>query len=333
MPAKFYCDADADLELLRQKTIAVIGYGSQGRAQALNLRDSGCEVVAAELSDTRNYQLALADGFQPLAAAEAAAQGEIIALLLPDETLPEVFARDIRPALPPDAALVFAHGFNVRFGLLDVPPDVPLLLVAPLGPGSAVRGEYVSGRGVPGLVACRPENDEHVLRLALAYAKGIGCTRTSIILTTFAEETETDLFAEQVVLCGGLSALVQAAFDTLVEAGYQPEIAYLACLHELRAVVELLQRGGLAQLFESISRTARYGALTRGPRLITEQTRAEMQRILEEIRSGRFAHEWLAAAQSGLEKAELPKPVDRDSLLEQVGWRLRATLFSAKTEK
>jgi len=333
MPAKFYFDVQADLDLLRQKTIAVIGYGSQGRAQALNLRDSGCKVITAEPPHTHNYQLALSDGFQPLSTAEAVARSEIAALLLPDELLPDVFAREIRPALSPDKVLVFAHGFNVHFSLLDLPAEMKLLLVAPLGPGPAVRSEYVSGGGVAGLVACRPENDDLALRLALAYAKGIGCTRTGLIHTTFAEETETDLFAEQAVLCGGLSALVQAAFDTLVQAGYQPEIAYLACLYELRAIVELMHVGGPGQLFRSISRTAGYGALTRGPRLITAQTRAEMKEILEEIRDGRFAREFLAEGQAHAEKPPLLGQTGQSNLLEQVSRRLRELFFSSKSAK
>ncbi len=298
MPAKIHYDQDADLALLAGKTIAVLGYGSQGQAQAQNLRDSGCNVIVAQLPGTANHRQAIEDGFQPLSAAEATKQADLIAILLPDELQAEVFRSEIRPNLSPGDVLICAHGFNVRFGQFDVPQGVSTALVAPLGPGSLVRAEFVRGSGVPCLIALAAHAAPDALGIALAYAKAIGGTRLGAIETTFAEETETDLFAEQAITCGGLSALIKAAFETLVEAGYQPEIAYFVCVHEVRQIVELICRGGLSHMRECISNTAEYGDYTRGPRIVTAETKAEMKRILAEIQDGRFARQWLVEAAS-----------------------------------
>ncbi len=326
MAAKIYSDKDADLSLLISKTIAVLGYGSQGRAQAQNLRDSGCRVIVAEPPETANYQQAIKDGFQPLSAAEAVRRADVVAMLLPDELQPEIFRHEIRDNLSPGKVLVFAHGFSVRFGQLDVPQGVSTVLVSPMGPGSLVRAAYVRGEGVPCLIALGKGAGPDALQLALAYAKAIGGTRAGAIETTFVEETETDLFAEQAVLCGGLSALVKAGFETLVEAGYQPEIAYFACVQEVKQIVDLIYLGGLDYMRHAISNTAEYGDRTRGPRIITEETKAEMKRILEEIRDGRFAREWLDESRSGAATLEALRRQERDHAVEAVGRQVRKLL-------
>jgi ketol-acid reductoisomerase len=348
MPAKIHSDQDADLALLNSKTIAVLGYGSQGHAQAQNLHDSGCRVIVAELPDTAGYRRAVEDGFQPLSTAEAVRQADVIAVLLPDEVQPDVFRREIRPNLSPGKVLVFAHGFSVRFGQLDVPEGVATVLVAPLGPGTLVRAAYLRGQGVPCLVAvhCTPhapregvsEGASHspreetavtrsVTSTMLAYAKAIGGTRAGAIETTFAEETETDLFAEQVVLCGGLGALMKAGFETLVEAGYQPEIAYFSCVQEVKQIVDLVYEGGLAHMRRMISNTAEYGDLTRGPRVIDAAARAKMGRILAEIRDGGFAREWLAESRSGAATLEALRRQQETHPIEAVGQPVRDLLL------
>ena len=270
MPAKIYYDKDADLALLKDKTIAILGYGSQGHAHAQNLRDSGCKVIVAELPETANYELAVKDGFQPVSAAEAAKAADIITILAPDELQADIFRTQIRDHLSPGNVLICSHGFNVHFGQFEVPKGVSTVLVAPKGPGHLVRAEFVRGAGVPCLIALGEGAGKDALAIGLAYAKGIGGTRAGVIETTFAEETETDLFGEQVVLCGGVSALVKAGFETLVEAGYQPEMAYFECIHELKLIVDLIYQGGLNYMRYSISNTAEYGDYTRGPRIITD---------------------------------------------------------------
>ena len=320
---KIYTDNDADLSLLAGKTIAVVGYGSQGHAQAQNLRDSGCKVIVAEPAGTANHQQALKDGFRPTSAAEAARQADVVAMLLPDQLQPEIFGDEIRDRLSPGKVLVFAHGFSMCFGQLDMPQGVSAVLVAPMGPGKLVRAAYVRGEGVPCLIALGDGASPDALPIALAYAKGIGATRAGAIESTFAEETETDLFAEQAVLCGGLSALVKAGFETLVEAGYQPEIAYFACVHEVKQIVDLVYQGGLDEMRRSISNTAEYGDRTRGPRIITHQTKAEMKRILEEIRDGRFAHEWMCESRSGAAALEALRRLDQGDPIEVVGRKMR----------
>ncbi len=333
MPATMFYDQDADLGLLKGKTIAIIGYGSQGHAQAQNLRDSGCDVVVGQRPGSANHDLAVKDGFKPVSAAEAAAAGDLVNILLPDEVQGEVYARDIRPGLKPGDLLLCSHGFNIHFGQVIPPDGVDSALIAPKGPGHLVRSEYVRGGGVPCLIAtgdgCSPQGKT----LALAYAKGIGGTRGGVLQTTFAEETETDLFGEQVVLCGGVSALVKMGFETLVEAGYQPESAYFECMHELKLIVDLIYQGGLNYMRYSISNTAEYGDYTRGPRIVTEQTRAEMKKILHEIQSGQFAREWILENKAGRPGFLATKRREREHPIEQVGKRLRGlmTWIDSKT--
>ncbi len=329
MPAKIYSDRDADLAWLLNKTIAVLGYGSQGHAHALNLRDSGCKVVVAEPPDTANHARAVGDGFEPISVAEAAGRADVIAVLLPDQLQPEIFRNDIRDRLSPGKALVFAHGFSVRFGRLDVPEGVASILVAPLGPGNLVRAAFVRGEGVPCLIAAdgaAKGRSPDALKIALAYAKAIGATRAGAIETTFAEETDTDLFAEQTVICGGVGALMKAGFETLVEAGYQPEIAYFTCLHEVKQIVDLIYQGGLEFMRRSISNTAEYGDRTRGPRIITDETKAEMKRILDEIQDSRFADEWLRESRSGQATLTALRQREQDHPVEAVGRRMRALM-------
>jgi ketol-acid reductoisomerase len=326
MPATMFYDQDADLGLLKGKTIAIIGYGSQGHAQAQNLRDSGCEVVVGQRPGSANYDLAVKDGFKPVSASEAAEAGDLVNILLPDEVQGEVYTRDIKPHLRPGDLLLCSHGFNIHFGQVVPPPGVDSALVAPKGPGHLVRSEYVKGGGVPCLIAtsddCTPQGNA----LALAYAKGIGGTRGGVLQTTFAEETETDLFGEQVVLCGGVSALVKMGFETLVEAGYQPESAYFECLHELKLIVDLMYQGGLNYMRYSISNTAEYGDYTRGPRIVNEQTRVEMKKILSEIQSGQFAREWILENKAGQPGFKATKRREREHPVEQVGKRLRGLM-------
>jgi ketol-acid reductoisomerase len=323
MPAKIYYDQDADLALLKNKTIAILGYGSQGHAHAQNLRDSGLKVVVAELPGTPNYAQAVQDGFKPLSTEEAARQGDLVTILLPDELQADAFRSQIRDQLSPGNLVVCSHGFNVHFGQFEVPEGVSTVLVAPKGPGHLLRAEYVRGAGVPCLIALGEKAGPDVLQLGLAYAKGIGGTRAGVIETTFAEETETDLFGEQVVLCGGLSALLKAGYEILVEAGYQPEMAYFECVHELKLIVDLIYQGGLSYMRYSISNTAEYGDYTRGPRIITDQTKAEMRRILEEIRDGRFAREWILENKANAPSFKALRRRERAHQVEQVGRGLR----------
>ncbi|MGA2618963.1 MAG: ketol-acid reductoisomerase [Thermoguttaceae bacterium] len=323
MPAKIYYDKDADLSLLKGKTIAILGYGSQGHAHAQNLRDSGVKVIVAELPGTPNGDLAVEHGFQPLSIAEATRQADIITILLPDELQGDIFRAQIRDNLKPGSIVVCSHGFNVHYGQFDVPPGISTILVAPKGPGHLLRAEFVRGAGVPCLIALGEAAAKEAFATGLAYAKGIGGTRAGVIETTFAEETETDLFGEQVVLCGGLSALAKAGFETLVEAGYQPEMAYFECVHELKLIIDLIYQGGLNYMRYSISNTAEYGDYTRGPRIITAETKAEMKRILEEIRDGRFAREWLLENRVNAPAFKAMRRRERSHLVEQVGRGLR----------
>jgi ketol-acid reductoisomerase len=326
MPARIYYDKDADLALLQDKTIAILGYGSQGHAHAQNLRDSGLSVVVAELPGTPNFDQAVKDGFKPLRTEEAAEQGDIVTILLPDELQADAFRSQIRDHLSPGDVVVCSHGFNVHFGQFEVPKGVSTILVAPKGPGHLLRAEYVRGAGVPCLIALGEGAGRDALPLGLAYAKGIGGTRAGVIETTFAEETETDLFGEQVVLCGGVSALVKAGYEILVEAGYQPEMAYFECVHELKLIVDLIYQGGLNYMRYSISNTAEYGDYTRGPRIITEETKAEMRRILEEIQSGRFAREWILENKANQPTFQALRRRDRNHLIEKVGRELRSMM-------
>ena len=326
MAAKIFYDKDADLALLKGKTIAILGYGSQGHAQALNLRDSGCQVVIAELPGTKNYDLAVSHGFQPLSVEEATKRGDLINILLPDELQADVYRAHVRPNLQPGNVLMCSHGFNVHYGQVEPPPGVATLLVAPKGPGHLVRSEFVKGGGVPCLIAIGANATEATLALGLAYAKGIGGTRGGVIQTSFAEETETDLFGEQAVLCGGVTELVKAAFDTLVEAGYQPEMAFFECLHELKLIVDLFYQGGLSYMRYSVSNTAEYGDYTRGPRIINQQTRAEMKKILQEVQSGEFAREWILENKAGAPMFKAYRRREQKLLIEEVGRRLRGLM-------
>jgi len=326
MAAKIFYDKDADLSVLKGKTIAILGYGSQGHAQALNLRDSGCQVVISELPGTKNYDLAVSHGFQPLTIEEATKRGDLINILLPDELQGDIYRASIRPHLQPGNVLMCSHGFNIHYGQVEPPPGVATLLVAPKGPGHLVRSEYVKGGGVPCLIAVGAGATEETLAQGLAYAKGIGGTRGGVIQTTFAEETETDLFGEQAVLCGGVSELVKAAFDTLVEAGYQPEMAFFECLHELKLIVDLFYQGGLSYMRYSVSNTAEYGDYSRGPRIINDQTRAEMKKILKEVQSGEFAREWILENKAGAPVFKAHRRREQKLLIEEVGRRLRGLM-------
>jgi ketol-acid reductoisomerase len=327
MPAQIYYDQDADLGLLKGKTIAIIGYGSQGHAQAQNLKDSGCDVIVGQRPGSPNYDLAVSHGFKPVSAAEAAKAGDLVNILLPDEVQGDIYRADILPNLKPGNVLLCSHGFNIHFSQIVPPKGVDVALVAPKGPGHLVRSEYVKGGGVPCLIAtleghCTPGGEA----LALAYAKGIGGTRGGVLRTTFSEETETDLFGEQVVLCGGVSALVKMGFETLVEAGYQPESAYFECMHELKLIVDLMYQGGLNYMRYSISNTAEYGDYTRGPRIITEDTREEMRKILKEIQTGQFAREWILENKANQAGFKATRKRERSHLIEEVGKRLRALM-------
>jgi len=326
MPAKIYYDNDADLSLLKGKTIAILGYGSQGHAQAQNLRDSGCEVVIGQRPGSRNYELAVAHGFEPVAVEEATRRADLVNILLPDEVQADIYREKIRPHLKRGNILMCSHGFNVHFGQVVAPDGVDTLLVAPKGPGHLVRSEFEKGGGVPCLIAMSPGAREETLKVGLAYAKGIGGTRGGVIETTIAEETETDLFGEQVVLCGGVSELVKAGFETLVEAGYQPEMAYFECLHELKLIVDLFYQGGLSYMRYSVSNTAEYGDYTRGPRIVTQETREEMKRILREIQTGQFAREWILENKAGAPAFQAMRRRDRGLLIEQVGRQLRSLM-------
>ncbi|MBM4074728.1 MAG: ketol-acid reductoisomerase [Planctomycetes bacterium] len=323
MAAKVYYDDDADLSLLKGKTISILGYGSQGHAQAQNLRDSGCTVVIGQRPGSKNYDLAVSHGFKPVSLAEATKQGDLVNILLPDEVQGDAYRNDIRPNLKPNALLMCSHGFNLHFGQVVPPQGIDCALVAPKGPGHLVRSEYEKGGGVPSLIALSPGASETSRKLALAYAKGIGGTRGGVIETTIAEETETDLFGEQVVLCGGVSALIKAAFETLVEAGYQPEMAYFECMHELKLIVDLFYQGGLNYMRYSVSNTAEFGDYTRGPRIVNDQTKEEMKKILHEIQTGQFAKEWILENKANQASFQAIKRRERSHQVEEVGKQLR----------
>jgi len=326
MPATIFYDNDADLSLLKDKTVAILGYGSQGHAQAQNLRDSGCNVVIGQRPGSPNYELAVSHGFEPLPIDEATKRAQLVNILLPDEVQGDLFRDHICEHLSVGDILMCSHGFNVHFGQVEAPQGVDALLVAPKGPGHLVRSEFERGGGVPCLIAVGEGASEETKKLGLAYAKGIGGTRGGVLETTFAEETETDLFGEQVVLCGGVSELVKAAFETLVEAGYQPEMAYFECLHELKLIVDLFYQGGLNYMRYSVSNTAEYGDYSRGPRIVNEQTRAEMKRILSEIQNGQFAREWILENRAGAPAFKAIRRRERALEIEHVGRRLRSLM-------
>lgn len=326
MSVKMYYEKDCNPEALKGKTVAIIGYGSQGHAQAQNLRDSGFKVIVSDLEGSDNYKLAVEHGFTPVTANEAAKQADIIQLLLPDELQKKVYEAEIKDEMKAGKALVFSHGFNIHFKQIVPPADVDVFMVAPKGPGHLVRRQYEEGAGVPALIAIFQDASGNAKEMALAHAYGIGAARAGVIETSFREETETDLFGEQVVLCGGLSELIRAGFDTLVEAGYKPEMAYFECLHEVKLITDLIFEGGIANMRSSISDTAEYGDLTRGRRIITEDTRKEMKNILGEIQDGTFANEWIAENENGRPVYSKIKKKDEEHLLEKVGASIRSMM-------
>ena len=321
--AKIYYDKDADLGLLKDKTVAIIGYGSQGHAHALNLHDSGVNVVVGLYEGSKSRAKAEADGLTVMSVADAAEAADVVMMLIPDTSQRQVYAEHIAPHLKAGDTLMFAHGFNIHFGQINPPEYVDVSMVAPKAPGHRVRELYVEGAGTPALVAVERDASGHALAQALAYAKALGVTRAGVLETTFAEETETDLFGEQAVLCGGVTALVKAGFDTLTEAGYQPEIAYFEVLHELKLIVDLMYQGGMSYMWYSVSDTAEHGGYTAGPRIITDETRAEMRKLLEEIRSGEYARRWMAENEAGRPNFNKMRQAERGLLIEQVGARLR----------
>jgi ketol-acid reductoisomerase len=325
-PVRVYYDADADRGRLAGRTIAIIGYGSQGHAHALNLRESGAKVIVGLRRGGASWERAQAAGLDIRPVAEAAERADVVMMLVPDQDGRAIYEAGVAQGLRPGNTLMFAHGFNIHYGEIVPPAGVDVTMVAPKSPGHLVRSEFEAGRGVPGLVAVHQDASGQALANALAYASGIGCTRAGVIETSFREETETDLFGEQAVLCGGVTALVKAGFETLTKAGYRPEMAYFECLHELKLIVDLMYRGGLGFMRYSISDTAEYGDYTRGPRVITDETRAEMQRILEAIQDGSFAKEWLAENRAGRPNFERARQADKDHEIERVGAELRAMM-------
>ena len=324
--ATIYYDEDADLKLLKGKKVAVIGYGSQGHAHALNLRDSGVDVRVGLYTASRSWSEVSKAGLEVAAVDEASKWADLVMMLIPDTSQKDVYERHVEPNLMPGNALFFAHGFNIHFNQIVPPDEVDVCMVAPKGPGHLVRRTYTEGIGVPSLVAIYQDATGKALEVALSYAKGLGATRAGVIQTTFAEETETDLFGEQTVLCGGVSELVKAGFETLVEAGYQPEIAYFECLHELKLIVDLMYEGGLSGMRYSVSDTAEYGDYSRGPRVISSDVRAEMGKILAEVQGGEFAREWILENQAGRPAFLARRNADHDLLLEKVGAELRAMM-------
>lgn len=330
--AKIYYENQADLSLLQGKKVAVIGYGSQGHAHALNLRDSGVDVRVGLPAGSKSRAKAEAEGLRVLTTAEAAAEADIIMILLPDPIQGQVYRDDIAPTLKPGDTLMFAHGFNIRFGQIVPPPEIDVSMVAPKAPGHRVREVYKEGSGVPALVAVQQDASGKALATALAYAKALGSTRAGVLETTFAEETETDLFGEQAVLCGGVSELVKAGFQTLVEAGYQPEIAYFECMHELKLIVDLMYQGGLSYMRYSVSDTAEWGDYVSGPKIITDETRATMRQILANIQSGAFAEEWMEEYHEGRPHFFARRKQEQTGQIEEVGKGLRSmmTFLNAK---
>jgi ketol-acid reductoisomerase len=325
MATMFY-DKQADLSLLNGKTVAVIGYGSQGHAHALNLRDSGVKVVVGLHAASKSRAKAEADGLTVLSVADAAKQANMIMLLIPDTQQAAIYEQSIAPNLQPGNTLMFAHGFNIRYGQIKPPANVDVSMVAPKAPGHRVREVFVEGGGVPGLVAVEQNASGKALENALAYAKGIGCTRAGVIQTTFAEETETDLFGEQVILCGGVTGLIRASFETLIKAGYQPEIAYFECLHELKLIVDLIYQGGLSYMWYSVSDTAEHGGYTAGERIVPDSIREEMMGILQEIQDGTYARKWIEENKNGRPWFNQRRQQERSHMVEQVGKELRSMM-------
>ncbi|MFP4976330.1 ketol-acid reductoisomerase [Paenibacillus sp. CN-4] len=329
MAVTTYYEQDADLSVLKGKTIAVIGYGSQGHAQAQNLRDSGLQVVIG-LREGKSFETAKNDGFEVLPVAEAVSRADVVQILMPDETQAAVYKNEIEPNLKSGAALMFSHGFNVHFGQIVAPKDADVLLVAPKSPGHMVRRTYVEGFGVPGLIAIEQDATGRAKEIGLAYAKGIGCTRAGVIETSFREETETDLFGEQAVLCGGVTALIKAGFETLTEAGYAPEMAYFECLHEMKLIVDLIYEGGMATMRDSISNTAEYGDYVTGPRIVTDETKKAMKAVLADIQQGKFARDFILENQSGRAFLTATRRNEAAHPIEVVGGQLREMMHWIK---
>jgi len=325
-------DKDADLAHLDGRTVAVLGYGSQGHAHALNLKESGVDVIVGLREDSSSVEKARADGLEVLPIADAASRGDVVMILLPDEKQAEIWEAEIRDGIAPGNLLLFAHGFSIHFGQIEPSTEVDVGMVAPKSPGHLVRRQYQDGNGVPGLVAVHQDATGQARDLVLAYAKGIGCTRAGVIETSFREETETDLFGEQAVLCGGVTELVRAGYETLVEAGYDPRLAYFECLHELKLIVDLMYEKGISGMRYSISNTAEYGDLTRGKRIISEPTRQAMKEILGEIQSGEFAKEWIAENRAGQENFSRMREEQKDHQIEREGKELRAMMDWIDTE-
>jgi len=323
--AKVYYESDCDLGLLKDKVVGIIGFGSQGHAHAQNLRENGCQVIVAEAKGTPGWKAAEAAGFKVMGAGEMAKEADIIVMLAPDNLQPVVYD-SIKDGMVAGKTLMFAHGFNIHYGQIMPPAEVDVTMVAPKAPGHRVREMFVEGKGVPAIVAVYQDASGKAKNIALAYAKGIGCARAGIIETTFAEETETDLFGEQAVLCGGVTALIKAGFETLVEAGYQPEIAYFECCNELKLIVDLIYEGGLSYMRYSVSDTAEYGDYTRGPRIINDAVREEMEEMLAEVQDGTFAREWILENQAKRPVYNALKRMDEEHLIEKVGKELRAMM-------
>tara|TARA_B110000305_G_scaffold241976_1_gene318767 strand:- start:5326 stop:6351 length:1026 start_codon:yes stop_codon:yes gene_type:complete len=326
MPAKVYTDKDADLAILKNKTVAVIGYGSQGHAHALNLKDSGVNVIIGLYKGSKSASVARKQGFKVYVTSQAVKRADVIMVALPDMVQAEVYENEIAPNLKEGKTLLFSHGLAVHFDLIKLPEDVDCIMVAPKGPGHMVRRLYQEGKGMPALIAVHQNKSRKAKKVALAWAKGIGSTRAGVLQTTFKEETETDLFGEQAVLCGGASALVQAGFETLVEAGYQPEMAYFECLHELKLICDLMYESGIAGMRFSISETAKYGDITRGPRVINADVKAEMKKILDEIQTGKFTKQWVREHKSGLKKYNKLLKAGEKHQIEKTGARLRSMM-------
>jgi ketol-acid reductoisomerase len=331
--AKIYYDKDADLKLLKGKTIGIIGYGSQGQAHAQNLRDSGCDVIVADAEGSSAWKAAKKAGFDMMTTAALAKRADIIVMLVPDAIQKAVYCESVEKSLVDGKLPAFAHGFNIHYGQIVPPKNVDVTMIAPKSPGPLVRQLFTEKSGTPALVAVQQDATGKAKEIALAYAKGLGCTRAGVLETTFAEETETDLFGEQAVLCGGVSELIKAGFETLVMAGYQPEIAYFECCHEVKLIVDLIYQGGLSFMRSSISDTAEYGDYTRGPRVISNDVRAEMDDILAEIQDGRFAREWILENQAGRPVFNAIKRQEEDQLIEEVGKELRSMMSWLKEPK
>lgn len=333
MAAKIYTNKDATLASIKRKKLAVIGFGSQGHAHALNLKDSGCDVVIGLYKKSKSRAVAKKLGFQVMDTAEAVKHADVIFIATPDTVIPKVYEKDVAPHLTKGKTLLFSHGFAVHFKLIKVPSDVDVILVAPKGPGHTVRSQYLAGKGVPGLIAIHQDISGRAQKIALAWARGIGCTRAGVFETNFREETVTDLFGEQVVLCGGASALVKSGFETLVEAGYQPEMAYFECLHELKLIVDLMIEQGIAGMRFSVSETAEWGDVSVGPKIIDASVKKRMKKQLKEIESGRFAKEWMAEYEGGYKVFNKIRKEEAKHQIEKVGAKLRGTMSWLKQSK